>query len=43
MLDDESRVTGKTFADGTSLNIVYENGLSRTAAVIDALQRRESG
>ena len=38
-LDDESRVTGKQFANGTSLNIRYESNLSRIATLTDALSQ----
>jgi RHS repeat-associated protein len=36
-LDDESRMTAKQFANGTSVNVVYESGLSRVATVTDAM------
>jgi RHS repeat-associated protein len=39
VLDDENRVTAKQFANGTSLNIAYENSLSRVATVTDALSQ----
>jgi RHS repeat-associated protein len=39
VLDDQSRVTAKQFANGTSLSIAYENGLSRIATVTDALSQ----
>jgi len=38
-LDAESRVTGKTFANGTSMSIAYDNSLSRPATVTDALSQ----
>jgi RHS repeat-associated protein len=38
-LDTESRVTGKTFANGTSMSIAYENSISRPATVTDALSQ----
>jgi len=37
VLDDESRVTTKQFANGTSSSIVYEMGASRVATMTDAL------
>jgi RHS repeat-associated protein len=39
VLDTESRVTAKQFANGTSTNIVYENALSRVATITDALSQ----
>jgi RHS repeat-associated protein len=39
VLDAESRVTAKQFANGTSLNIAYEGSLSRVATVTDALSQ----
>jgi RHS repeat-associated protein len=39
VLDDQGRVTAKQFANGTSLSIAYENGLSRVATVTDALSQ----
>jgi RHS repeat-associated protein len=39
VLDDESRVTAKQFANGTSLSIAYESSVSRVATVADALSQ----
>jgi RHS repeat-associated protein len=39
VLDAESRVTGKQFANGTSLSILYDSSLSRVATVTDALNQ----
>lgn len=38
-LDAESRVTGKTFANGTSVSVAYDSSLSRVATVTDALSQ----
>lgn len=38
-LDDESRVTAKQFANGTSASVAYESSLSRIATVTDALSQ----
>jgi len=35
--DAQSRVTAKQFANGTSLSVTYEDGISRVATVTDAL------
>jgi RHS repeat-associated protein len=39
VLDDQSRVTAKQFTNGTSISIAYESGMSRIAAVTDALSQ----
>jgi RHS repeat-associated protein len=39
VLDDQSRVTAKQFANGTATNIAYENALSRIATITDALSQ----
>ena len=42
VLDDESRMTAKQYANGTALSIVYQNGLSLIAQVSDALNQTTS-
>jgi RHS repeat-associated protein len=39
VLDDESRVTAKQFANGTSVSISYDSGLTRVATVTDAMSQ----
>lgn len=39
LLDDESRITTKQFANGTSQSVAYESSLSRVATVTDALNQ----
>jgi RHS repeat-associated protein len=39
VLDDQSRVTAKQYASGTSLSVAYENSLSRVATVTDPLSQ----
>lgn len=36
-LDDQSRVVSKTYANGSSVGVTYENGLSLVSVVTDAL------
>jgi RHS repeat-associated protein len=38
-LDDQSRIAAKQFANGTSLNIVYENSRSLVGTITDALSQ----
>jgi RHS repeat-associated protein len=39
VLDNESRVTAKQFANGTSVSVAYESSLSRIATITDALSQ----
>ena len=39
VLDAQSRLTAKQYADGTSESIAYENSLGRTATITDALSQ----